>query len=693
MATTQENDFQIDTENREQQTAFAYVANTNTSIFITGKAGTGKTTFVKNILEKVNKNFLVLAPTGIAALNVGGQTIHSFFGFPLYAIDPYTHMEVSKEKRELLQGIDTIIVDEASMVRCDLVDGMDRYLRQMAHSHLPFGGKQMVFVGDLFQLPPVVKRDSADEDTLHQSYGAGPFYFYKAFVMRRMRMPKIEFQKVYRQKDKEFMDILDRMRLGVNTDKDLAMLNKHVSSDGVVGDFSVTLTAKNAVADGFNEQRLAAIAKEEFCYSGEVSGKFRTQDAPVPMELKLKEGAQVIFCRNDYVRGCMNGTIAKVKELTGQSIKVCLESGKEIVVEKMTWESYEKVYDEKTHEYKMEVVGTFTQYPLKLAWAITIHKSQGMTFDRMHFDLSRGLFAAGQAYVAISRMRTLEGLTLSRKIMSHDIIQNNQIKAYANSFNDVALIEDELEFGKVFYGFLSQKDYDNAAKTCMKYTIAKIKAGDYRNAALMAKEMFDVMLNDECLNGMTKRVPLLKDCSMTCNFLNAVLCLYKGRYEEAIGYANLVLDKKPCIEAMFIKAKALLALEQYEEAMAVDALIVETSKNPENKVYADKKQYLFEARLNQQLGRPNLDTCKHLCRLCPEYTPTYMMLREEATKNGLLIEREEDEVENKLADAFNDHTVTDADFQRMLEEADKKGAEFIAFSKRVRKLNFPKMID
>ena len=679
-------DFQIDKDNFEQQKAYDLVANTNTSLFITGKAGTGKTTFIKNIQKKINKEFLVLAPTGIAALNAGGQTIHSFFGLPLCVIEPNTHMEMSDKKWQTLKRIDTIIVDEASMVRCDLVDAMDRCLRMMTHSHLPFGGKQVVFVGDLFQLPPVVKRDSPDEDILRSLYGDGPFYFYKAFVIRRMNLPKIEFQKVYRQEDKEFLGILDRMRMGENTDGDLSILNQYVNPDGEVGDFSVTLTAKNNDAEDINQQRLAEIDTEEFCYTGELSGKFRQQDAPAPMVLKLKVGAQVIFCRNDYSRGVVNGTIAKVKKLGNDRIVVTLENGKEIVVEKMTWQNFEKVYNEATGETEMTEVGTFTQFPLKLAWAITIHKSQGMTFDRMHFDLSHGTFAPGQAYVAISRMRTLEGLTLSNNIQPHHIMQNRVIKAYSNSFNDMPMIAEELRFGKEFSQHFTNKDYDNAAKTCLKFTIAKIKKGDYRNAALMAKKMFDVMLDDECLKGMTRRVSLLKECSLTCNFLNAVLCLYKGRYEEAIGYADMVLDRKVCLEAMFIKGRALYSLGHYEDALAVHEKIVSISSEAEEKVAIDKKQYLFEALTKQALGKSILEACRHLVKLCPKYVPAYLMIREAAMAGGYQIVMDEGESENALVTAFNNKELNSADFEKLLEETDKNNMSFGTFSLKVRGL-------
>lgn len=676
----------LDKTNIEQQKAYDLVANTNTSIFITGKAGTGKTTFVKRIQEEINKNFLVLAPTGIAALNAGGQTIHSFFGFPMEVIAPFTKMEVSYEKRMLLQRTDTIIIDEASMVRCDLVDGMDRFLRAVFSTHLPFGGKQMIFVGDLFQLPPVVKRGSVDEEVLRVLYGEGIPYFYKASVLSHMPLPKIEFTHVYRQNDKVFLDILNRMRFGNNTWEDLNVLNQHVCNNMLAKDYYITVTSRNDVADRINEAKLDEIQSEEFCYKGEKKGEIKAKDIPVPETLRLKVGAQVIFCRNDYSHGCVNGTIAKVKELSDEGILVQLENGKEVNVEKMTWESKEKAFNKDARKIEAEVVGTFTQYPLKLAWAITIHKSQGMTFDRMHFDLSHGTFLSGQAYVAISRLRSLDGLTLSQNISWYDIKQNSEIKAFANTFNDTAMIDDELDFGKNFYKHLANKDYDNAAKACMEQMIDKMTRGDFRNAALMAKKMFDVMLDDKCLKGATMGVPLLKDCSMTCNFLNAVLCQYGNRFEEAIGYADLVLARKACLEAMFIKGKALYELGRYIEALEVVSQIREKSAKSDDKVPIDKKQYLFEVKLNQQLGRSNMDICKRLCKLCPEYIQSYVWIRKEAIQNNLQLQNKEDDKDNELVTAFNNTSISDADFVKLLSDAKENSVIYSAFTKKVRKI-------
>lgn len=679
--------FTFDPTNFEQQKAFDLVANTNASLFVTGKAGTGKTTFIKGIQKLIKKNFLVLAPTGIAAMNVGGQTIHSFFGLLFEAIGSGTKLEVSREKRDVLKYTDTIIIDEASMVRCDWVDSIDRFLRSLMETHLPFGGKQVVFVGDLFQLPPVVKYGSADYEMLCDMYGSGTPYFYKANVIKRMNLPKIEFQKVYRQKDSRFLEILDRMRLGENTCEDLDMLNQQVSSNDKVGDFAVILTAYVKMADGINEKKLDDIDSNEFCYKGDIEGDFRIWDTPVPMELRLKVGAQVIFCRNDFGLGLVNGTIAKVVELSDEHIKVVLDNGKEINVEKMRWEKRESVYNKETKKVETEITGSFTQYPLKLAWAITIHKSQGMTFDRMHFDLTRGTFAPGQAYVAISRMRSLDGLTLSNKIRHNHILQNTEIKAFANSFNDILLIDDELNHGRLLYKHIQDKDYDSAAKECLQWSLEKMKAGDYRNAALLAKKMFDVMLDDKCLKGLTKDIALLKDCSMTCNFLNAIVCSYSDRLEEAIGYADMVLDRRLCPEAMFIKGKALQNMGRYEEALEVTRLIRKTCEESEDKIVIDKKQYLFEAELNERLGNPDIDACKQVLKLCPEYTPAYVILRSVAKNEILALEEGENEEENPLVSAFNDRTISDEDFKEMIEKSDRKRSSFKQFSSKARKIN------
>ena len=357
-----------------------------------------------------------------------------------------------------------------------------------------------------------------------------------------------------------------------------------------------------------------------------------------------------------------------VSKLDEEHIYVTLENGMEISVGKVTWENLHSKYNSNTHKMESEIIGTFTQFPLKLAWAITIHKSQGMTFDKMHFDLSRGTFQAGQTYVAISRLRSLNGLTLSNPIRPHHIMQNPEVRAFANSYNDVDMINDELATGRLIYKHLSNKDYDSAAKACLSLVVSKAMKCDYRNAALIAKRMFDIMLDDRCLLGKTKKTKLLKDCSMTCNFLNAVICLYGNRYEEAIGYVDMVLSRKQCLEAMFIKGRALYELKRYDEAYEVVYQIISISQESEEKKAIDKKLLLFEARVNEHIGNSVIPICKQLISLCPEYIITFKMMRKELHKACKTVDFDKEEDNTELLEAFNDRNISHEDFMKMVKE-------------------------
>lgn len=675
----------LDNYNYEQQLAYDIVSNTNRCLFITGKAGTGKTTFIQRIQKEIQKNFVVLAPTGIAAIAAGGQTVHSFFGFPMEVIGPHTKLHVSLSNEELLRHVDTIIVDEASMLRSDMVDGMDRYLRLAFHNNMPFGGKQIIFVGDLFQLPPVVKKGTVDDEMLCDLYGVGIPFFYKANVLKRMNLPKIEFQKVYRQSDRIFVDVLNKMRIGEVGQAELDILNKHVSSTDDMDDYSVILTGFNKKAERINDVKLNALEGDEVVYDGIKTDEFKPCDCPAPEYLKLKIGAQVIFCRNDYSAKCANGTIAKVISLEDDAIQVQLENGNKVRVVRTTWESYERIYNRKTRRIESKVVGSYSQFPLKLAWAITIHRSQGMTFERMHFDLSWGTFAAGQAYVAISRMRSLEGLTLSNRLMAHHVTVNPEIKAFSNSFNDVVMIKNELEAGKEVYKHIVQKQYDQASLTLLNITLSKIQQKDYRNAALFAKQMFDVMLDDDNLIGKTTELPLIKDCNITCNFLNSVICLYGNKYEEAIGYANLVLSHRNCLEAMYVKARANYEIGNWAETSGILFQIMTISTEGEEKRAIDKKLYLLEIKTNDKIGNANIGLCKNLLKICPSCTRAYSFMRNDLIKKGARLSGD-NIPDSELISYFDNTDFNESDFNSLLQDIDIKSDAFKQFRKELLKI-------
>ena len=674
----------IDNDNPEQQLAYDLVANTNRCLFITGKAGTGKTTFIKRIQKEIQKNFIVLAPTGIAAIAAGGQTIHSFFGFPMEVIGPHTILQVSLTNEELLRHVDTIIVDEASMLRSDMVDGMDRYLRLAFHNNMPFGGKQIIFVGDLFQLPPVVKKGTVDDEMLCDLYGIGTPFFYKAKVLRRMNLPKIEFIKVYRQTDNTFVDILNKMRIGEIEEKELNILNKHVSSSDALADYSVILTGFNKKAERINKIKLNALDGDEVVYHGIKTNDFKAGDCPAPEQLRLKIGAQVIFCKNDYKAKCANGTIAKVIKLEEDTIQIELKNGDKVSVVRSTWESYERIYNKDTRKIESHVVGAYNQFPLKLAWAITIHRSQGMTFDRMHFDLSWGTFAPGQAYVAISRMRSLDGLTLSNNLMVHHVTVNPEIKAFSNSFNDISMIKDELQSGKKIYKYITNNQYDTASYELLNMALSKIQNKDYRNAALLFKQMFDVMLDDDNLIGKVANINLIKDCNITCNFLNSVLCLYGNKYKEAIGYADLVLSRKNCLEAMYIKARANFEIGDWKEASDILFQIITLSSGEEKKAI-DKKLYLLEIKVNDKLGNPNIGLCKELLNICSSCTRAYSFMRNEILKKGLIMSGN-DIPDSELSKSFDNIELNESDFNLILKNIDMTSKIFKQFKKAILKI-------
>lgn len=668
----------VDNDNYEQQLAYDLVANTNRCLFITGKAGTGKTTFILRIQKEIQKNFVVLAPTGIAAIAAGGQTIHSFFGFPMEVIGPHTKLQISFTNEELLKHVDTIIVDEASMLRSDMVDGMDRYLRLAFHNNMPFGGKQIIFVGDLFQLPPVVKKGTVDDEMLCDLYGIGTPFFYKAHVLKRMNLPKIEFKKTYRQTDIDFVKILNKMRVGEVRQAELDILNGHVSSSDDLDDYSVILTGFNKKAERINEAKLNALGGDEVVYDGIKTDEFKTGDCPAPEHLRLKVGAQVIFCRNDYSAKCANGTIAKVVCLEDDAIQVELRNGNKVRVARTTWESYERIYNRQTRRIESRVVGSYSQFPLKLAWAITIHRSQGMTFDRMHFDLSWGTFAAGQAYVAISRMRSLDGLTLSNRLMAHHVTVNPEIKAFSNSFNDMKMIQNELESSKKVYRLLAQEEYDKASDVLLSSALSKVNEGDYRNAALLAKQMFDIILDDDNLIGAAADFPLIKSCSITSNFLNSIICLYGNKYEEAIGFADLVLSRRNCLEAMYVKARANYETGNWEEALGILSKMKEISTEGEEKRAIDKKLYLLEIKINDKIGNPNIKLCKKLLKICPSCVRVYSFIRKEFLQKGQKLSCG-DLAQYSLIKSFDDISLNESEFNQLLQDTDKKSEIFRHF--------------
>lgn len=419
-------------KNQELRNAWDFVEHTGISIFLTGKAGTGKTTFLRTLKEHSSKRSVIVAPTGVAAINAGGMTIHSFFQLPLSPFVPdasiKNRFDYSKEKRKIMRTLDLLIIDEISMVRADLLDAIDSVLRRFREHDKPFGGVQLLMIGDLQQLTPVV---TPEEEKVLQRYYDTP-YFFGSKALRSISYVTIELTHVYRQQDSTFITLLNNIREGKATAADLQLLNERYSPTFLpeAGSDYIRLTTHNRMAESYNEDQLRNLPSRACSFRAETDGNFPEYSYPADFNLTLKVGAQVMFIRNDNNGRYYNGRIGHVTYVDNEKILVlCPGDEDAIEVEVETWENTKYTLNEKTKQIEAEVQGTFKQYPLRLAWAITIHKSQGLTFEHAIID-AQASFASGQVYVALSRCKTLEGLVLASPIGNAAIINDSRVSDY-----------------------------------------------------------------------------------------------------------------------------------------------------------------------------------------------------------------------------------------------------------------------
>jgi hypothetical protein len=455
----------IDPANTIFEKAVAFVNQTGRHLFITGKAGTGKTTFLKYIKESSFKKIAVVAPTGVAAINAGGVTIHSFFQLPMGAFIPAAsagwgsmntainnknsllqNLRLRSERRDLLRELDLLVIDEVSMVRADMIDAIDTVLRHVRRQPLlPFGGLQMLYIGDLFQLPPVVQRD---EWEILKQYYRSPFFF-DAQVMQQAAPLCIELKKIYRQKEPRFISILNNIRNNCCSQQNLDFLNSHYKPgfSPPKEDNYITLTSHNGKADNINELELNKLPGKQYTYRAEITGEFDERIYPNEKELRLKEGAQVMFIKNDKgeVRRYYNGKIGTISKITNEKINVSFPNeNNELELEQEKWQNIRYVYNKEKDLVDEKELGTFTQYPIRLAWAITIHKSQGLTFDKAIIDAGAS-FASGQVYVALSRLTGLEGLVLHSPIHASSISTDRRALDFVENELEEDVLQQKLE--------------------------------------------------------------------------------------------------------------------------------------------------------------------------------------------------------------------------------------------------------
>ena len=608
----------IDLDNPEFQDAWSVLQRTHRSVFLTGKAGTGKSTFLKYIRDNIKKKTVVLAPTGIAAVNVGGQTMHSFFKIPFKPMVPddpdYANparmrkmLRYTKEKVKLIRELELIIIDEISMVRADIIDFVDRVLRVYSgNMREPFGGKQLLLVGDIFQLEPVVTHDT--RDILRRYYKN--FFFFNARAFAQINLVAIELRKIYRQSDNAFIALLDRIRINRASSTDMALLNQRCDPDyhEINDDFAITLATRRDTVDSINDEHMKALKTPEYVYEGAIEGDFPENSLPTAYNLALKEGAQVIFIRNDKEGRWCNGTIARVTKLTETRVYVALENGEEMAVEREVWENMQYTYNEKEKKVEEKVLGSFSQIPIKPAWALTVHRSQGLTFNKVVIDFAGGAFTGGQTYVALSRCTSLEGITLLKPLSDRDIIVNMAVVEFSHQFNNRKVIDEAMEheranqlYRRAVHAFDNQefedcvncfadamKIRDNLQNPAVKRLISR-KLNSFKKHIRTIERLKQVIESQKkTLQELALEYVSMGDQALSIDDGGVVeegSVHYGKRLDDiairsALANYNKALRIVPdCIGAMIGKARLLMVLDQLESAEKELEKALEQDKN------------------------------------------------------------------------------------------------------------------
>lgn len=494
--------------NEQFKRALDIMDNTNKDVFVTGKAGTGKSTLLELFRETTRKKVAVLAPTGVAAVNIQGQTIHSFFGFKP-DITPDKVRRIRYIGDPIYSALDAIVIDEISMVRADLLDCVDKFLRLSRGKNKPFGNVQMIFIGDLYQLPPVVT--SRERELFRRYYKSQ--YFFDSKALGKFDMGFIELEKIYRQKDKNFIKLLNSIRNKSISEKGLKEINKRVFKNFKPkgGEFYISLTTTKILAESINQKELSKLKSIKFLYTGKITGKFEKSSLPTEIELNIKVGSQVMLLNNDTKGRWINGTIGKItgiEKIKGEDDIILLrtENGRNLEIRQYTWKMFNLKYNKSTGTIESETVGSFRQYPIKLAWAVTIHKGQGKTFSNAIIDIGHGAFVHGQAYVALSRCTSLDGIVLKKPIQKKHILMDWRIIKFLTNYQykqsgkkiptkkKIKIIEDAIK-NKSRLSIIYLKSNDEKSKRII--CPQKIGQMEYMNKRYLGVEAYCLLRKDD----------------------------------------------------------------------------------------------------------------------------------------------------------------------------------------------------
>ena len=670
--------------------AYEMVMKTRRSFFLTGRAGTGKTTFLRAIQEEKSKSMIILSPTGVAAVNAGGQTIHSFFCLGLGVIGPGEIGTLNSAKTSVVNSIDTIIIDEVSMVRCDIMDCIDRTLRHYRHSSFPFGGVQMVFVGDMFQLEPIAK--SEDKAIIKLIYGKEECYFYNSRVIQSLNLPKIEFLKIYRQSDESFITLLEHFRTGRVTYSDLSLINTRVVGPTTNNeDYKITLTSYVRDAELLNESKLASLPGELYSFEAEYEGNINSGRDVAESHLRLKKGAQIMFTKNDPNKRWVNGTITIVTSISEEGIIVSKENGEQIALERETWDICEYVYDPSIKCCKKTVIGRVTQYPVRLAWAITIHKSQSLTFNHVAIDLGWGAFSNGQAYVALSRAISLEGIDLVRPVTYRSVKVSQNVLQFSTKYNDRQQIELELNAGEAENEYIARKDNDGAAIKLFEMCREEAVNGRISFAYELLNRAMSYVIDDSCLLGTPwTEIP---NSGIESALLNAAGFFYSGNPVKAADFLTKYenqLDGN--FTAFYIKARTcelqgnMAGFRQaYYQMMEVFHSSIDNGiDSPAFKKY----RYMMATKGFDYYGEDSLPIILRLIKENPEYDLLYIALRHIAKSDLTLYFNVGDMASNRIISMLYDNNIQTEDFVNAIrEERNRKSLIWDGFISQIMKIN------